>query len=253
MNIASEPRWWVAISQKTQGPFSAAELASLVKNQKIGLQTMACPLDGQAWQPIAQIKQLATLFPTQIPASAPILQTTNPYEATSLPQASPSLALPQPTVGVSLVVAYFCLFWTPIYRGIAIVIDLSNVEGIATDLPTELFFLHFLIAKVLIFILIGILGILAGLAWKNQQRRAVWLTCSFIALNGLMQWTVIWIIRMYIAAVTEFVENPGAEFAVQSSGGVQRFLLILDIANLLLELAILVWIIGWGRKQSWND
>lgn len=254
MNSPEEPQWWVAINQKTEGPFTIKELQALSKSQKIGSQTMACPLDGQVWSPLWQINQLAALPPGGQQTPQPVLPQPNPYEAParSTPTYQTFTASSQMSA-VALVVSYYCLFWVPIFHGIQIVHALISAEDVATELATELILLQFVIAKVFVLFAAGTLGVLAGLAWKNCARRAVWLTISCFALNLLLQWTGFWLIRMYVAAVIEFVGVAGPEAAAIQTGGFDKFLLILDVSNLLMELAILGWIIFCHKKLAWSN
>lgn len=86
MSSESNPRWWLAVNGKAEGPFTMEEISLRLRSGQIAASTPACAEGMTEWKPIASWPDLATTIPR---ANSPIGP---PPAPPPFPNAAPSAA-----------------------------------------------------------------------------------------------------------------------------------------------------------------
>jgi hypothetical protein len=240
--MSDEPRWWLGIDDKPQGPWTAAEIATALQERRITRQTLVCAVGGNSWAPLKQEPSLAAILKptgnTEAALAPPVAEAVvNPYA----PPVTASVSNPVVNwqwPSMQSLIMYYCLYVMPIYQVIHLFWMLINGTGVAQDDPSTWMTLVLQLVQFPVSVTLIIMFVIAGLKWRNSDtsaplatRRAILVGFAWIAVALL----VFICCFPYIRALTVEADDTPIGFG--------QSLLVFVLALLCAwEIWILIWL-----------
>src|SRR5262249_55110845 len=71
---AGQKRYWLALDGRTRGPYGVEQVRAALAGRQVTPETLACPEDGEQWQPLAQLTEFRGFSPSRVsPSQARLL------------------------------------------------------------------------------------------------------------------------------------------------------------------------------------
>jgi hypothetical protein len=246
--MSEEPRWWVGINDRPVGPWTAEEIATAIKERRVTLESLVCPVGGDQWVPLKQVQQLTTsqaISPSVSSQAVPPLaeSVVNPYSPPTTATSVSALA-DWHWPSMQTLVTTYCLYVMPLYQAYRLIEMLLQGTGIDKNDPSYWMFLVLHFVQFPMSVTLFIMFLVAGLRWRSLDATAPQLTrrAIFVGLTWIVVCLLVLVCCMpYVDALTVDVNDTPIGFWTS-------FLLFVLALLIAWEVWILIWLYRYEGK-----